>query len=62
MPRYNNLKAKSKAILEAYVLEMNINESSFFMRLSTIDYITEEEIKEFTFSDFRYRAYQTGII
>lgn len=59
---HNNLKTKAKNILENYVLEMTIDESLFFMYLSDVEYITDKDKETFMFSDFRYRAFQSGLI
>jgi|GEM_PF-4968422 len=59
---HNNLKAKARNILTAYELEMSINEVYFFIHLSNADYITDKDKENFLLSDFRYRAFQSGII
>ena len=59
---YNNLKAKAKLILENYVLDMTIDENLFFMYLSDVNYITDKDKETFLYSDFRYRAFQSGLI
>ena len=59
---HNNLKTKAKLILKYYVLEMNIEDSLFFMRISKDDYLKEGDKQKFLFSEFRYLATQSGLI
>lgn len=60
--QHNNLKAKAKLILKAFENEMSQDDKLLFIYFEESDYISNEDRELFKMNEFRYRAYQTGLI
>jgi len=59
---FNNLKAKAKCIYNNYAKEMNEIDRSFYSELMNKDYICLNDIELFNNCDYKYRAYNSGLI
>lgn len=59
---FNNLKHKAKCIVNNYGTEMNQIDRDFYNRLIHNDYISMNDVSLYNNCDYRYRAFNSGVI
>lgn len=59
---FNNLKHKAKCIVNNYGTEMNQIDRELYNRLIHNDYITLNDVELYNNCDYRYRAFNSGLV